>query len=541
MGGGKWEVRGENLEVRKRLNNQDANTDKQVNGCGADNDNMMRGNASEQPRDKCGVFAVCQCADEPNAAEVVYHGLQALQHRGQESAGISYRLGGDILSYKGMGLVNHCLSYQSLHSINTLTAIGHVRYSTSGASSLSNVQPMVAHSADGYKIAVVHNGNLSNSLLLWQNYREQGHIFQTSSDTEIILAFLFQNRHLGLAGAVQELMHHVEGAFSVIAMDNEELAAFRDPHGFRPLCIGTINDSYVFSSETCALDAVEASFLREIEPGEIVTVRNGTIKTHRGLVLKEAFCIFEYVYFARADSSFHDINVYQARKNIGRCLARQLNNNSHDCHDSKNSDNSDNSNNNNNRSMKNNNINLNSIDMIIPSPDSGNSAAIGLAEATGIPLEWAVYRNPYGGRTFINPGQALRETGVRLKFNLIASLVKGKRIALVDDSLVRGTTARHLTLLLKNAGAKSVHFFIAAPPFRFPCYYGIDIPIVNELATAETDPAELAASIGCDSITFNTTDDLFEGIGRDKNKFCSACFTGIYPVEHKRGADYYHC
>ena len=452
------------------------------------------------PKDKCGIFAVYNCMDSPNAAELVNLGLQALQHRGQESAGISCRTEDDIHSYKGMGLVSNCFSKKELQAAITNTAMGHVRYSTAGASNLANVQPIMAQSASGYKIAVAHNGNLSNSSVLWHKYLKEGHIFQTDSDTEIILAFLFQNRRLGLTEAVKRLMHLTEGAFSVIAMDNKEMVALRDPRGFRPLTIGKLNDSYVFSSETCALDTVGADFLREIKPGEIVSARDDTIKSFYGINLPESFCIFEYIYFSRADSNLNGINVHLARKNIGARLAKQVNK---------------------------------EIDMIIPSPDSGVSAAMGLAEATGIPLEWAIYRNPYGGRTFINPGQASRKMGARLKFNPIVPLVKGKKVAVVDDSLVRGTTARQLTIMLKKAGAVSVHFFIAAPPYRYPCYYGIDIPLVDELAMAVKDPASLAANIGCDSLSFNTLDDIYAGIGRDKNKFCSACFNGIYPGGNK--------
>ncbi len=453
---------------------------------------------SEQPRDKCGIFAVYNCYGNYNATEIVFLGLQTLQHRGQESAGISYRTDGDIYSYKGMGLVNHCFSWKEMRSTANKTAMGHVRYSTSGASSITNVQPIVAQSADGYKIAVAHNGNLSNSSLLWKNYLEQGHIFQTESDTEIILAFLFQNRHKGLTQAVNDLMHLAEGAFSVVAMDNDEMVAFRDPRGFRPLCMGSFDKGYIFSSETCALDTVGASFLREIKPGEIVTARKGKIRSISGITRMESFCIFEYVYFSRADSNLNGINVHRARKNIGARLAQYVNT---------------------------------EIDMIIPSPDSGVSAAMGMAQSTGIPMEWAIHRNPYGGRTFINPGEDSRKMGAHLKYNPVTPLVKGKRVAVVDDSLVRGTTAREITMMLKKAGALSVHFFIAAPPYRFPCYYGIDIPLIKDLAVAATNPEELARSIGCESLTFNTLDDLLAGIGGDKSMFCSACFNGIYPVK----------
>lgn len=460
---------------------------------------------SEKPRDECGIFAVYNFEQGTekkslNAAQTVSLGLQALQHRGQESAGITYRKDGKISSYKGMGLVGNCFSWKRLRKINSKTVLGHVRYSTTGSSTFNNIQPIIVHSSDGYTLAVAHNGNLSNSSFLWKSYLDMGHIFQTESDTEVIVAFLFQNRRYGLREAVTKLMYMAEGAFSVVAMTNDEMVAFRDQRGFRPLSIGTLNNGYVFSSETCALNNLGASYERDVKPGEIVSVKNGKLSTVQVPPLEPSFCIFEYIYFARPDSDLNGINVHQARKNIGARLASYI---------------------------------KSDLDIIVPSPDSGVSAAMGLAEASGITFDWGIYRNPYGGRTFINPGQKSREMAARLKFSPISPLIKGKRVAVVDDSIVRGTTAKQLSLMLRKAGAKEVHFFIASPPYRHPCYYGIDIPLAVDLACSTEDTSNFAKTISCDSLSYNTVEDLYAGIGMDKSCFCSACFTGCYPVEQR--------
>lgn len=460
---------------------------------------------SDKPRDECGIFAVYNYEQgvekrSLNAAQTVSLGLQALQHRGQESAGMTFRKDGQISSYKGMGLVGNCFSWKRLRETESKTVLGHVRYSTTGSSTFNNIQPLIVHSSEGYTLAVAHNGNLSNSAALWQNYLDMGHIFQTESDTEILIAFLFQNRKHGLQEAVTKLMYLAEGAFSVVAMTNDEMVAFRDPRGFRPLCIGRLNNGYVFSSETCALNNIGAEFEREIKPGEIVSVRDDRMSTLQVPPLKPSFCIFEYIYFARPDSDLNGINVHQARKNIGARLATQI---------------------------------KSELDIIVPSPDSGVSAAMGMSEASGIPFDWGIYRNPYGGRTFINPGQESREMAARLKFSPISPLIKGKRVAVVDDSLVRGTTARQLSMMLRKAGAREVHFFIASPPYRHPCYYGIDIPLAVDLACSSEDTDKFANTISCDSLSYNTIEDLYAGIGMDRNNYCSACFDGNYPVKQR--------
>ena len=454
-------------------------------------------NGSVKGREKCGIFAVHNYRGAGNAAIITYLGLLALQHRGQESAGMAYCDQGVIKSIKGMGLVDQVFTRHDLANLSTPTMLGHVRYSTTGTSSILNAQPLVARSQRGGGIAVAHNGNLTNTRRLHNRLLDEGHIFHTTSDTEIILTYLFRFRHLGLVRAVAEAMKNIKGAFAVVAMDEQQMVAFRDPFGFRPLVIGTLGQSYIMASETAALDTVGAQFLREVAPGEIVAVgADGLSSYQAGSAAIPSLCIFEYVYFARPDSVIDGVNVHRARKAVGALLAGRA---------------------------------KGRPDLIVPSPDSGVSAAMGLAEALNVPLEWAVYRNPYLGRTFIKPSQDDRELAVRLKFNPIADLVRGKVIALVDDSLVRGTTARILVSLLKSAGALEVHLYIASPPYLNPCYYGIDIPVSRELASQVENPDQLAASIGAESITFAEPDDLCYAVCKDSHCFCTACFSGNYP------------
>ncbi|NLM46687.1 MAG: amidophosphoribosyltransferase [Firmicutes bacterium] len=452
----------------------------------------------ERPRDHCGIFAVYNCKGGYTAAEITYYGLLALQHRGQESAGMVLAGPEGLAAYRGMGLVAQVFSPKFLSGLKAHTALGHVRYSTTGESSLANVQPFLAAPASGDSIAIAHNGNLANASSLRRKLLAEGHIFHATADTEIMLAYLFRHRRLGLAEAVKKMMEMVEGAYAAVVMDSRRMVAFRDPFGFRPLCIGRLGEAWLFASETCALDAVGAAFVREVLPGEIVTVLDGEISsTSCASPGRSALCIFEYIYFSRSDSNWHGRNMHLVRKAVGAQLAKRINT---------------------------------SLDMVVPAPDSGISAAMGMAEAAGLPLEWAVHRNPYKGRTFINPTQESRELGAQLKYGAIADLLKGKKVALVDDSLVRGTTARQLTSLLRKAGAAEVHLFISAPPYLHPCYYGIDIPVAVELAAAASAPSQLAAQIGTDSLTFAGLNDLFAALGGDERDFCCACFTGTYPT-----------
>lgn len=450
-----------------------------------------------RPQEKCGIFAISNYRSPENAAIIAYLGLLALQHRGQESAGMAFNDNEGIQLVKGMGLVDHVFSRQELSLIKADTILGHVRYSTSGSSIVNNAQPLLARSYDQSGIALAHNGNLTNTKKLHNQLIENGHIFHTTSDTEVLLAYLFRFRRLGLVEAVRKTMEVVEGAYSAVILDNKNLFAFRDPNGFRPLVIGRLEDAYVLASESAAFDMVGAKFVRDVQPGEIVIIGPEGLSSAGIQCRREhSYCIFEYVYFARPDSVIDGRSVHLVRKKVGSLLSRRL-------------------------SAK--------LDMVIPSPDSGVSAAIGLAEALSLPLEWAIHRNPYLGRTFIKPAQSIREMAVRLKFNTISELIRGKRVALVDDSLVRGTTARVLTSLLLASGAAEVHLCIASPPYKNPCYYGIDIPVSEDLASQENNLDQLTESIGADSITFAEPEDLYIAIGMDRTELCTACFTGIYP------------
>ena len=450
-----------------------------------------------RPKDECGVFAVHNYHGSHTAAEVTFLGLLALQHRGQESTGMAYYSPAGLQCRKGMGLVAQVFSREMLSSVSAASVLGHVRYSTTGISNIANAQPLIARSVAGRGIALAHNGNLSNNSLLKQAMLEEGHIFHATTDTETLLAHLFRYRRQGLVAAVAQAMQAVEGSYAAVLMDDEQVVAFRDPHGFRPLVIGSLEEATVFASESCALDAVGADFVREVLPGEIVSAGRGELSSAVPFACpSSAFCIFEFIYFARPDSTFSGQNVHLVRKAIGSRLARTA---------------------------------VQGLDMVIPSPDSGISAAMGMAEWAGLPLEWAIHRNPYRGRTFIEPTQGERELSARLKYSPITDVVKGKNVAVVDDSLVRGTTARKLTVLLRDAGAASVHLYISAPPYRHPCYYGIDIPIASELAAVTGDPEHLARAVGADSLTFATLADLYAAAGGETG-FCTACFTGCYPA-----------
>jgi amidophosphoribosyltransferase len=455
-------------------------------------------------REKCGVFAVYNYKGPGNAAIITYLGLLALQHRGQESAGMAYSGPSGIELIKGMGLVDQVFNRSTLDTVNASTILGHVRYSTTGSSNPFNAQPLVARSYDKSAIALAHNGNLTNTRRLYHRLLEEGQIFHTTSDTEIMLTYIYRHRRLGLIDAVEKTMRVIRGAYAAVLMNENQMIAFRDPNGFRPLVIGKINDTFIFASETAALDTVGAELFREIEPGEIVAVGPDGFISRRGKTdIRKSLCIFEYVYFARPDSVISGRNVHQVRKAVGSLLAERVST---------------------------------ELDMVIPSPDSGVSAAMGMAEKLNLPLEWAVYRNSYLGRTFIEPTQIERELAVRLKFNPISELVSGKRVAVVDDSLVRGTTARILTSLLRSAGAAEVHLYIASPPYKNPCYYGIDIPVSVDLAYQDTESDSLAEKIGADSITFADPEDLFSAVGSESGNYCTACFSGEYPgLRSRRG------
>ncbi len=460
--------------------------------------------SDSKPREQCGVFAVYNYKGPGNAAIVTYLGLLALQHRGQESAGMAYASASGIELVRGMGLVEQVFNRPTLDAVKASTILGHVRYSTTGSSNPFNAQPLVARTFDGKAMALAHNGNLTNTRHLHNRLLEEGQIFHTTSDTEIILALIFRYRSQGLLKAIEKTMQQIRGAYAAVLIDEDHLYAFRDPNGFRPLVIGRREETYYLASETAALDTVGASLVREVEPGEIVAIGPKELISRCGnAAVRKSLCIFEYVYFARPDSVISGCNVHQVRKAVGSLLAGRV---------------------------------KQTLDMIIPSPDSGVSAAMGLAEALKLPLEWAIHRNPYLGRTFIEPTQGERELAVRLKFNPIVGLVRDKKVAVVDDSLVRGTTARILTSLLRAAGAREVHLCIASPPYKNPCYYGIDIPVAADLAFSDSGLAILAEQIGADSITFAEPEDLYRALGHDSGDYCTACFSGEYPgLRARRG------
>jgi amidophosphoribosyltransferase len=457
----------------------------------------VKAGAGPEARDGCGVFGV---AGAERAAKLAYLGLFALQHRGQESAGVATAWEGRLYLLKGMGLVSEALSSAEVENLPGEMAIGHVRYSTTGSPSLANAQPLLV-SYRKNQVALAHNGNLVNALELRSAFEEEGSIFQTSSDTEIIAHLMARSGFPDPALALEAALRRVEGAFSLVVLTPETLMAARDPLGIRPLCLGRLGEAWVVASESCALDAVGASFVREVEPGELLIIRGGGEEALESTRFAEngrsAFCVFEFIYLSRPDSDLLGVNVHLARKEMGRLLARE--------HPAPG-------------------------DLVIGVPDSSISAASGYAEEAGIPYEIGLIKNRYVGRTFIQPSQENRSAWVRVKFNCVRRVVEGKRVVLVDDSLVRGTTLRHLVGLIRRAGAQEVHVRIASPPYRFPCYYGIDTSSRGELAAATRTEEEICRFIGADSLRYLGLERLAEATGLPLDRFCAACFTGVYPV-----------
>lgn len=448
-----------------------------------------------KPTHECGVFAVF---GHPDAALLSYYGLFALQHRGQESAGIVSAKGSDsqFSLHKGMGLVSQVFSQDDLDRLSGTRAIGHVRYSTTGSSTVKNAQPFLVDTARG-QVAVGHNGNLVNAAHLREELEAKGSIFATTVDSEIILHLLAQPR--GTGGTLAAL-RRLEGAFSVVLMGEREIIGFRDPHGFRPLCLGKKDGAYVLSSESCAFDLIQAEFIRDIEPGEVVIIDNNGIRSEWPFRnSRSSFCIFEYVYFARPDSNIEGVNVSKVRVEMGRELARQ--------HPAE-------------------------ADLVVPVPDSGIFCALGFSEELGIPYYPAFVRNHYIGRTFIQPSQSIREFNVRVKLNLIGKSVEGKRVVVVDDSIVRGTTARSRVVNLREAGAKEVHMRISCPPHKHACYYGIDFPDPEKLLANQCTIEEIRKYLGADSIGYLDVSGMIRATSRPSDKFCTACFTGDYPIPY---------
>ena len=448
---------------------------------------------SHKPKHECGVFAVF---GHPNAAVLTYYGLFALQHRGQESAGIVTADGPNspFITHKSMGLVSQVFSPQDLERLKGSRAIGHVRYSTTGSSNVINAQPFSVTTGRG-QIAIGHNGNLINAAVLRDELERSGSIFQTTVDSEIILHLLAQPT--GTSGVLAAL-RKIQGAFSLVMMSEREIIGVRDPFGFRPLALGKLEGAYILSSETCAFDLIHAEFIREIKPGEVIIINENGIRSEFPFnEEKKAFCMFEYVYFARPDSIISNISVHRVRTEMGRELAR---------------------------------LHPVEADLVVPVPDSGNYAALGFSQELDIPYEHAFVRNHYIGRTFLQPTQLIRDFNVRVKLNLIKEAVHGKRVVVVDDSIVRGTTARARVVNLREAGAAEVHMRISCPPHKFACHYGIDFPDPEKLLANQHSLDEIRDYLGADSIGYLDVPSMVRATGLPENNFCLACFTGEYPM-----------
>jgi len=451
----------------------------------------------DKPREACGIFGIC---DHPEAAPLTYFGLYALQHRGQESAGIATIRGDTIVEHKGMGLVSDVFDMNHLRVLEGRSAVGHVRYSTTGSSVLTNAQPfLVRHRKKSY--AVAHNGNIVNAHTLKDELEESGSIFQTTMDSEIFLHLFVKNLEYGFEQALVNSVSRLQGAFSFVMLTSlGEIIGIKDPYGFRPLCLGKLNGNYVLASETCAFDLVEAEFVRELDPGEIVIIGPDSIKSIKtSPATRRAFCIFEFIYFARPDSTFYGQNVYLTRKAHGRRLAQEA---------------------------------PVEADFVMPFPDSGTYAALGYSEASGIPFEMGMIRNHYVGRTFIQPTQSMRDFSVRIKLNPVKNLLKGKDIIIIEDSIIRGTTVRTRVKALRELGVRKVHMRVSGPPHRFPCHYGIDFSTRGELIAATKTVEELREFLGLDSLYYLSIDGLLNAteFKSPENNFCKACFDGCYPV-----------
>jgi amidophosphoribosyltransferase len=451
---------------------------------------------SEHPHHECGVFGVY--APGEDVARLTYFGLFALQHRGQESAGIAVAGREGLLWHKDMGLVSQVFDEPVLGTLRGHIAIGHTRYSTTGSSVLCNAQPLLVETAHG-RIAVAHNGNIVNTRQLRQELEAEGICFETTNDSEVIARCIGSLHRGDVIEAVKETMRRVEGAYSVVVLTDTSLVAFRDPHGLHPLCLGTLNGhGTVVSSETCALNVVGARYLREVEPGELVAIDGKGLHSVQAVPpQRSAMCLFEFIYFARPDSDIFGRCLHGARQGMGRELARE-----HPV----------------------------DADLVIPVPDTSVAAAIGFAQESGIPYGEGLIKSRYIGRTFIEPDHRLRERGVRMKFQPLSENLAGKRIIMVDDSIVRGTTTGKIVKLLRDAGAIEVHVRISSPPVRWPCFYGIDMATRQELIASRLDVEAIRTHIGADTLGYLSLDGVFRAIGLPRDQFCHACFSGDYPI-----------
>lgn len=455
----------------------------------------------EHPEEACGVFGVYAAGED--VARLTYFALHALQHRGQESAGIAVADGHSLMVVKNLGLVTQVFTKSDLDSLQGHIAVGHTRYSTTGASKKwENAQPMIS-SIGPNTIALAHNGNLVNTVSLREQLSAVGMRFRSSSDSEVMVRLVdhFTQQHASIRGGIRDAMRLMRGAYSVVMMSEEALYAFRDPHGVRPLCIGRFPDDrgWVFASETCALDIIGAEHVRDVGPGELIRVKDGLLEAEQAIPAERpSLCIFEFVYFARPDSVLYDRSVYEARRAQGMALSHTA---------------------------------PVDADLVIGVPDSGIPGAVGYAQASGIPFGEGLVKNRYVGRTFISPTQSIRQQGIRLKLNPLPHIISGKRLVVVDDSIVRGNTSKKLVQLLRDAGAAEVHLRLTSPPVIWPCFYGIDTDSQDQLIAANHSVEEIARFIGADSVAFLPLEDLIASTGHDRGEFCTACFDGDYPIE----------
>ena len=446
------------------------------------------------PRDECGVFGVY--APGHDVSRLAYFALYALQHRGQESAGIAAAQNGHILTVRDQGLVSQVFDEQKLRALTGDMAVGHVRYSTTGANSWENTQPVWR--ADRRELALAHNGNLVNAVELHGEQLAAGVDFRSTSDSEVMAALLSNHPADTLEDAIADTMTKLKGAYSTVVLTKDRICAFRDPHGLRPMALGQIGDRFVVASESCAFDIIGAKYMREVMPGELVTLCDKGLQTR--MVVegeRKAFCVFEHIYFARPDSRLEGKVVQGSRSRMGEILAREA---------------------------------PVDADVVIAVPDSGNAAARGYAKASGLPQDDGFVKNRYVARTFIQPGQELRKHGLRLKFNPLPDVVRGKRLVVVDDSIVRGNTTRQIVQMLRDAGASEVHLRISAPPIRHPCHYGVDMSTREEMIAHNQTVAEIAQELGCDSLAYLSLEGVYEAIGSPREAHCDACFSGEYPL-----------
>lgn len=454
-------------------------------------------------KDECGVFGI---AGHPDAANLTYLGLYALQHRGQESAGIASSDGKRVSLSRAMGYVADCFDEEKLNELSGSLAIGHVRYSTAGESNLVNAQPILIDCSHG-EISLCHNGNIVNATELRQQLVREGSIFQTSSDTEVILHLYARSQAVTAEDAIIESVSQIRGAFSIVMLTKDKLIAVRDPHGFRPLAVGRLGDATVVCSETCALDLIGATYIRDVEPGEVLVISKSGMRSYKPFAeASPAHCIFEHVYFARPDSYVFGQSVNEVRTELGRGLAREA---------------------------------AVDADVVVPIPDSGVCAALGYAEESGVPFKMGLIRNHYVGRTFINPQQAIRHFKVKVKLNPVKSILEGKRVLLIDDSIIRGTTSQKIVRMIRAAGASEVHMRISCPPTISPCYYGIDTPRRSELIASAKSVEDIREFLNADSLSYLSLEGMLSSVGLRARSYCTSCFTGKYPVEIPRDEDAY--